>query len=105
MDGLCLCMYYVEELRITEDPVDASPRIGTSVTLTCGSEGFQSENFTYLWTKNSSNLVYTEASSSGTSNLVFSVVRPSDSGEYTCTVQNEWGAQVTSKPAYLTPGG
>ena len=83
------------------DPLDASPRIGTSVTLTCGSEGFQSENFIYLWTKNSSNLVYAEASPSGTSSLVLSVVRPSDSGEYMCTVQNEWGAQVTSQLANL----
>ena len=89
------------------DPLDASPRIGTNATLTCGSEGFQSENFVYLWTNSSNDVVYSEASPSGISNLVFSVVRPSDSGEYKCIVQNEWGAQVTSEPASLqlmTPG-
>ena len=89
------------------DPLDASSRIGTNATLTCGSEGFQSENFVYLWTNSSNDVVYLEASSSGISNLIFSVVRPSDSGEYRCIVQNEWGAQVTSEPANLqvmTPG-
>ena len=91
----------IEELKIVTDPVDVSQRIGTSVILTCGSEGFQSENFIYLWTNSSDYPVYTEASSSGTSRLVFSAVGPSDSGEYRCIVQNEWGQQVTSNPANL----
>ena len=105
MDSYITCKYvyvlHLEDLRIVMDPVDASPRIGTSVTLTCSSEGFQSENFVYLWTDSSNDEVYSEASPSGTSNLVFPVVRSSDSGEYKCTVQNEWGAQVTSQPASL----
>lgn len=84
-----------------KDPLDTTPRIGTSVTLTCSSEGFQSQNFIYLWTNSSNNLVYSEASPSGNSSLVFPVVRPSDSGEYRCIVQNEWGEQVISKPAAL----
>ena len=92
---------HLEELEIVTDPLDVSARIGTDATLTCSSEGFQSENFLYLWTNSSNDVVYSEASSSGTSSLVFSVVRPSDSGEYRCTVQNEWGAQVTSEPASL----
>ena len=83
------------------DPRDASPRIGANATLTCRSEGFQSENFVYLWTNSSNDVVYTEASSSGSSSLVFSVVRPNYSGEYRCTVENEWGAQDTSKTASL----
>ena len=83
------------------DPVDASPRIGTSVTLTCSGEGFQSENFIYLWIDSSDTLIYSEAPPSGTSNLMFPVARPSDSGEYRCIVQNEWGAQVTSEAANL----
>ena len=102
-----LILLCIEELNIVMDPVDASPRIGTSVTLTCSGEGFQSENFIYLWIDSSNNLIHSEASPSGTSNLVFLVARPSDSGEYRCIVQNEWGAQVTSEPANLqvmTPG-
>ena len=91
----------IEELRIVTDPVDISQRIGMTVTLTCSSEGFQSENFTYLWTNSSNYPVYTEASSSGTSSLVFPAVRPIDSGEYRCIVQNEWGQQVTSTPASI----
>ena len=89
------------------DPLDVSARIGTNATLTCSSEGFQSENFTYSWTNSSNDVVYSEASPSGTSSLVFPVVRPSNSGEYRCIVQNEWGAQVISKRADLqviTPG-
>ena len=92
---------YAEELKIVTDPLDVSARIGNNATLTCSSEGFQSENFTYSWTNSSNDVVYSEASSSGTSSLVFPVVRPSDSGEYRCTVQNEWGAQATSKRADL----
>ena len=105
MDSCIICKYvyvlHLEVLRIAMDPVDVSPRIGTSVTLTCSGEGFQSENFVYLWTNSSNDVVYLEASPSGTSNLVFPVVRASDSGEYRCTVQNEWGAQVASQPANL----
>ena len=95
------CCCYIEELEIVTDPVDVSQRIGTNVTLTCSSEGFQSENFIYMWTNSSDDIVYTEASPSGTSSLVFPAVRPSDAGEYRCIVQNEWGQQVTSRPANL----
>lgn len=83
------------------DPHDINPRIGTSATLNCVSEGFQSENFMYIWTNSSNDVVYTEMSSSGSSTFVFSAVGPSDSGEYRCIVQNEWGAQVTSQSANL----
>ena len=92
---------HLEELKIVTDPLDASPRIGTSISLTCSSEGFQLENFIYLWTNSSNDVIYSEASPSGTSSLVFPVVRPSDTGQYKCTVQNEWGARVTSEPASL----
>jgi len=46
-------------------------------------------------------VIHTEASSSGTSTLVFPAVRQSDAGEYRCIVQNEWGRTVTSKSASL----
>ena len=83
------------------DPQDVSPRIGTNATLTCSSEEFQSENFRYTWIDSSNSTVYTEASPSGTSSLVLSVLRQSDSGEYRCIVENEWGRKVTSRPANL----
>ena len=92
-------LFYIEELKIITDPVDVTQRIGATVTLTCSSEGFQSENFTYLWTNSSDYSVYTEASSSGTSRFVIPAVGLSDAGEYRCIVQNEWGQQVTSKSA------
>ena len=97
-----MCIYInIEELRIVTDPVDVTQRIGTTVTLTCSSEGFQSENFIYLWTNSSNYPVYTEASSSGTSHLIFPAVGLSDAGEYRCTVQNEWGRQVMSNTANI----
>ena len=99
--AIAILYMYTEELRIVTDPADVSQRIGTNVTLTCSSEGFQSENFLYSWTNSSGHLVYTEASSSGTSSLVIPAVRPSDSGEYRCMVQNEWEQQVTSSPASI----
>ena len=70
-----------------------------TVTLTCNSEGFQSENFMYLWTNSLDYPVYRENSSSGISSLVFPAVGPRNSGEYRCIVQNEWGEQVTSRSA------
>ena len=91
----------IEELKIVTDPADVSQRIGTSVTLTCSSEGFQSENFIYLWINSSDHLVYTEASSSDTSSLIFPAVGLSDAGEYRCIVQNEWEQQVMSNTANL----
>jgi len=61
----------------------------------------------YLWTNSANNVIYTEALSSGTSNLVFPAVRQSDAGEYRCIAQNEWGRNVTSNSGNLqvvTPG-
>ena len=42
-----------------------------------------------------------EATSTGTSNLELEAVRTADAGEYVCMVENEWGAQVTSRSAIL----
>jgi len=91
---------YIEEIEIVTDPEDTMQTLGTSVTLSCSSEGFQSENFVYTWTR-LNQVVLVEAVSSGTSNLDFLAVKTSDAGDYVCTVENEWGTQVTSRPATL----
>jgi len=97
---------YIEEINIVTDPQDTTLTLGTSITLSCSSEGFQSENFLYTWTR-SGQVVLVEATSSGTSNLVLSYVKITDAGEYICMVMNEWGVQVTSRSATVqvtTPG-
>ncbi|XP_078022575.1 B-cell receptor CD22-like isoform X2 [Epinephelus lanceolatus] len=65
---------------------------GSSVTLTCSSDANPAA--TYTWYKNNGNLYHHPQRQE--SQLVFSSIQSSDSGEYDCTAENELGWRTSN---------
>ncbi|KAI3353499.1 hypothetical protein L3Q82_020019, partial [Scortum barcoo] len=63
---------------------------GSSVTLTCSSDANPAANYT--WYKNNQRLL-----SLSSTQIIFSSIQSSDSGEYYCTAENKLGMRISGK--------
>lgn len=106
----CLHLYFftvlAAVLSITSDPSDARVNEGLAVQFSCGYSETVPGPTDFMWRISDSSGIARMADQTGTPGIRQSgyqviTVKPSDAGNYTCVLTNEF-ATVASKPARLT---
>ena len=83
-------------IQATVEQSHQSAEVTTEVTFTCNASGYKSENFTYQW-----RLDQTDINGATSGNYTISSVSESDQGMYDCVVTNHWSEMKVSAPIQL----
>ena len=95
---------FTDQLSISATPTNSVIGEGRTATFTATATGINMQNFGYEWMKKGGSLPNKVSGVNGAVLTIPNLVE-SDGGKYYCTVNNEWGNNVSSGDVTLTVFG